>query len=66
MDVNGNDIEDEGVKDLAEMLKVNTTLTEIDLYDNIIGPEGAKHFAEVIAIYLKFFLLARSIEFFMM
>ena len=39
---------DEGAKYLAEALKVNTSLNRINLYENNIGDEGAKHVAATI------------------
>jgi hypothetical protein len=58
-----NDIGDEGAKYVAEALKVNTSLTEITLYDNNIGDDGAKYVAEalkvntIISIYFGFSFL---------
>ena len=43
-----NSIGVEGAKELAEALKTNTTLTEINLGDNSIGGEGAKAIAEAL------------------
>ena len=41
-----NKIGAEGAKHLAEALKINKTLTTIDLHGNKIGAEGAKAMAE--------------------
>ena len=43
----GNKIGAEGAKYVAEALKVNTSLMEIHLYDNIIGAEGEHLLREV-------------------
>ncbi len=45
-----NKIGDEGAKDLAEALKVNTSLEMIDLGSNKIGDEGAKDLAEALKV----------------
>ena len=45
-----NSIGAEGAKYVAEALKVNTSLTEIDLGDNNIGAEGAKYVAEALKV----------------
>jgi len=46
----GNGIEDEGAKYIADALKVNQTLTEIDLYGNKIGDGDVKHLAEALEV----------------
>jgi Ran GTPase-activating protein (RanGAP) involved in mRNA processing and transport len=35
---------------LAQALQINSTLTTLDLYDNEIGDEGAKHLAQTLQI----------------
>ena len=42
--VDGNKIGDEGAKAIGEALKVNTSLTEIDLAYNEIGDKGERQF----------------------
>ena len=46
----GNSIGDEGAEYLAEALKVNNSVTEINLNHNSIGSEGAKHLAEALKV----------------
>ena len=46
-DLHGNNIGDEGAKYVAEALKVNTSLTEINLYSNHFGAEGKQSLREV-------------------
>ena len=43
-------VQNSGAKQLAEVLKQNSTLKHIDLCGNNIGNEGAKAFAEALAI----------------
>ena len=45
-----NNIGAEGAKYVAEALKVNTSLTKIDLRWNNIGDEGAKYVAEALKV----------------
>jgi len=44
----GNRIGEAGVKEVAEALKANTTLTMLNLRDNSIGDAGAKEVAEAL------------------
>ena len=48
--LNDNKIGDEGAKAIGEALKVNTSLTEIDLGHNKIGTEGAKAIGEALKV----------------
>merc|ERR1719198_71594 len=48
IDLDGNEIGDEGVKALAAVLKDNTTLQQLDLSLNDIGDEGGKALAAVL------------------
>ena len=45
-----NEIGAEGAKAIGEALKVNTSLTEIDLNNNNIGVEGAKAIGEALKV----------------
>ena len=45
-----NNIGDEGGKAIGEALKVNTSLTKIDLYENNIGDEGGKTIGEALKV----------------
>ncbi|CAF5057067.1 unnamed protein product, partial [Rotaria sp. Silwood1] len=49
LDLGHNHIKDEGVQYLSEMLKVNTTLTELYLSNNEISDAGAQKLVNVIA-----------------
>ena len=48
--MNNNKIGDEGGKAIGEALKVNTSLTKIELYNNNIGDEGAKAIGEALKV----------------
>ena len=50
IDLDSNNIGDDGAKDIAEALKTNSTLTSIDLQSNNIGDDGAKDIAEALQI----------------
>ena len=45
-----NKVGGEGAKHLAEALKVNTTLKEIELSTNQIGDDGAQHLSEALLV----------------
>ena len=45
-----NRIGDVGIASLADMLKINKTITEIDLTNNQIGKNGASSIANVLLI----------------
>ena len=50
-----NNIGDEGTKAIGEALKVNTSLTHIDLCENNIGDEGKRAIGEdLLAIEINF------------
>ncbi|KAL0251107.1 hypothetical protein GEMRC1_000321 [Eukaryota sp. GEM-RC1] len=44
----GNSIGDEGARALADALKINTTVTSINLSSNSIGDEGARALSDVL------------------
>ena len=50
IDLDGNNIGDEGAKAIGEALKVNTSLTEIYLDGNNIGVEGGKAIGEALKV----------------
>jgi len=45
LDLSGNEIGDEGAKEIAFSLRINSSLNILDLTDNNIGNEGAKEIA---------------------
>ena len=48
LDLDSNDIGDDGAKELAAALKENSTLTQLELSANNIGYDGAKALAEAL------------------
>lgn len=50
LNLQGNDIHRQGAQNLANALKVNTTLTSLSLADNSIGKGGGMAFAETLQI----------------
>jgi Ran GTPase-activating protein (RanGAP) involved in mRNA processing and transport len=50
MSLNGNNIGDEGARYIADALKVNSSLHDIDLKHNNIGDEGAQAIAEALKV----------------
>lgn len=46
--IKSNQIGDEGIENLADILKTNKTITEIDLTNNEIGKNGASSIANVL------------------
>jgi len=52
IDLDSNNIGAEGMKSLADALKINSTVHTIDLYNNSIGAEGMKSLASCLRVLL--------------
>jgi hypothetical protein len=50
LDLSGDNISDEGAKDVADNLKVNTLLEMVHLNNNNIGAKGAKYLADALKV----------------